>query len=136
MNTTMQNTMNSVLASEQARQRREAEMLLAQEVERIMYEHQEQEGLHWKGTSIDLMEALHVAYDTGMIQDEWGVCLRFSTIVNRVCHVLHVTPPRNPYECASRGRRRKGMQQRTYLERYQLLMKHVNNPMWGKIGKE
>ena len=133
----MQNTLNCALASEQTRQRREAEMLLAQEVERIMNEHGEQEGLHWAGTRVDLMEALHVAYNTGMIQDEWGVSLKFNTIVSRVCRVLHVALPRNPYEIASRGQRRKGMLQRTFLERYVLMVRRAKSheAMWEKIER-
>lgn len=126
-------TMKNTMATEGQRKRREAQQQLAGEVERLM-SHDEQEGLQWKGTHTDLMEALHVAYETGALQDEWGICLSFSSIVRRVCRLLHVNEPRNPYECASRGQRRKGMQMTPYLERYQRLRAQgVRNPLWKSI---
>ena len=113
--------MKNTLASEGQKRRREAQQLLAGEVKKLM-ERNEQEGLCWQGTHIDLMEALHVAYETGALQDEQGICLSFAFIVCRACRVLHVHCPRNPYECASRAKRRKGMQMNTYLDRYERLM--------------
>lgn len=110
--------MKNTMATDEQKMRREAESWLADEVRRLMEEHEEQEGLRWKGTSIDLMEALHVAYETGLLQDENGVCLSFCYIVRCVCTVLHVSIPRNPYEAAARGRRRKGMHMNPYLMRY------------------
>lgn len=130
----MTNTTNYPLATESQKMRRLAEQMLADEVKGLL-NRDEQEGLKWKGTSIDLMEALHVAYSTGSLQNEEGICLSFNSIVNRACRLLHVGRPHNPYECAARGRRRKGMQMNSYLERYQRRMaRHSNDkPLWNDI---
>jgi hypothetical protein len=99
---------------------REAERQLAHEVEQLLNNHHEEEGLQWKGTCIDLMEALHTAFTSGLITDDEGQYLSFTAIVGRACRLLHVRQPRNPYECAARGRRRKGFQRRPFIERYHL----------------
>ena len=99
-------------------QRREAERMLAQEVKQLMTR-TETEGLTWTGSRRDLMEALHVAFTTGIITDSEGMGLSFTTIVSHTCQVLHTPVPSNPYGCAQRGSRRKGVFRRSYIERYQ-----------------
>lgn len=126
------NTMKNTMATERQKMRREAEQRLAAEVGELL-QHNEQEGLHWSGTSIDLMEALHVAYATGELTDEMGICLSFSTIVRHACLVLHTPMPRNPYETASRGSRRKGRLMNTYMDRYQLRLSKGGRALWSQI---
>ena len=124
-----------MLATEGQKLRREAQTKLASEIEQLLT-HTEQEGLRWKGTRIDLMEALHLAYETGLLQDESGISMKFTTLVRLACQLLHVSPPSNPYECASRGRRRKGMLMNSYLERYLLLLKRqCLHPIWESIDR-
>lgn len=114
--------------------RREAERRLAQEVGRVLNRRAE-EALQWQGSSIDLMEALHVSFTTGCLHDSEGCYLSFIDIVSRVCTVLHQPVPRNPYECAARGRRRKGMYNRPYLERYTYMLSQQpdRSPLWELI---
>ena len=100
--------------------RRETERLLAHEVEQLLNNHTEEENLHWRGSRVDLMEALHTAFTTGVLTDDEGQYLSFTAIVNRACKLLHLPVPRNPYECAARGSRRKGFQRRPFIDRYQL----------------
>ena len=113
--------MKNTMATDGQKRRRQAEEQLAGEVRELLAR-DEHEGLRWQGTAIDLMEALHVAYETGSLQDEQGICLSFTVIVRRACGVLHRRCPRNPYECACRAKRRKGLLMNTYLSRYLRLM--------------
>lgn len=114
--------------------RREAERRLAQEVGRVLTR-RDDESLQWQGTSIDLMEALHISFTTGCLHDSNGQYLSFIDIVEEVCRVLHQPVPRNPYECAARGSRRKGMQSRPYLDRYIYMLSQQPDrcPLWEQI---
>ena len=132
MNTT--NNLSAILATENMKTQREAQQQLAQEVLNLLT-HREDEGLQWTGTNIDLMEALHLAYETGSLQDDEGICLTFTTIVCRACTLLHVSQPSNPYECASRGCRRKGRRMQSFLCRYVRGMQRPgrDSALWQKI---
>lgn len=121
-------------ATEQQKRHREAQHRLSEEVRRVMNS-SEHEGLHWTGTRVDLMEALHVAYLTGDLTDEWGIMMTFNSIVRRVCRVLHVQMPSNPYEMAARGSHRKGMQMNTYMERYTRLLEQTDEALWTSISR-
>ena len=113
--------------------RHEVESHLAAEVAQLLDCHKE-EGLHWHGTCIDLMEALHTAFLTGLLVDSDGIIIPFQQMVDRACQVLHRNTPRNPYECAARGRRRKGLHSQPYLQRYERCLTQQNNhPLWDLI---
>ena len=127
--------MNTMMATERQKYRRMAEERVADEVRQLL-SHNEGEGLKWRGTNVDLMEALHVAYSTGILTDENGICLSFSHIVGRACSVLHMAVPSNPYETAARGRRRKGRLMSTYMDRYELQMRQSTSVLWQEIEKQ
>ena len=127
------NFMKNTMATDEQKMRREAQDKLANEVKGLL-SHEEQEGLRWKGTSVDLMEALHVAYETGLLQDEDGICLSFNNIVRHACRLLHVVVPRNPYETAARGSRRKGLQMNSYMTRYVRRNRGNRGGLWVEIG--
>lgn len=97
--------------------KKEAERLLANEVQTILCRHFS-DRLQWTGSTIDLMEALYVAYLTASLLDEEGNYLSFRQIVERGCSILHAKVPRNPYDVARRGTLRKGLKCKPYLERY------------------
>ena len=101
--------------------RHEVESRLAGEVASLL-RREPREGLSWRGSSKDLMEALHAAFTTGMIADDGGDdddgTLSFRQMVRRACGVLHVSEPRNPYEAAARAERRKGLRRTPFIERY------------------
>lgn len=111
-----------------------AERALAAEVGEVL-QRGTQEHLQWQGSSIDLMEALHTAFCTYTLCDDEGQMLSFTAIVQRTCHMLHTPVPRNPYECAARGRRRKGQVRRPYMERYamKVLSDPCRRPLWEQI---
>lgn len=114
--------------------RRQAKRRLTSEVEQVMI-HSESEMLQWQGTTIDLMEAVYIAFTNCQIQDMEGNYLSFIDITRRVCSILHTTLPRNPYEVAARGSRRKGLQKRPFFDRYvsKIMRQPDCCPLWEKI---
>ncbi len=113
--------------------RHEVESRLANEVECLL-SHTNEEQLRWNGTRSDLMEALYVVFCTGLLEDDEGCQLHFSHIVSRACSLLHVVPPRNPYETAARARRRKGLNRSTFMRRYELrLCRQEKTPFLRQI---
>ncbi|MBP3252267.1 MAG: hypothetical protein J6M25_06455 [Prevotella sp.] len=112
--------------------RRQAEHQLAHEVGRVLG-HTATDNLHWKGSLVDLMEALHTAYTTYLLTDDEGISLSFIHIVSRVCAVLHVVTPSNPYELAARGSRRKGLHSLPYMTRYLRRLSAGKEPLWEQI---
>lgn len=114
--------------------RHEVERHLAEEVATLLSRHPE-EGLRWESTCIDLMEALHTAFSTGLIQDDDGLMIPFNTMVERACHTLHVKRPKNPYECAARGSRRKSVLSRPFMARYELRLQRSDHPLLDLVKK-
>ena len=112
--------------------RHEVERHLAEEVATLLNRSPE-EDLRWESTCIDLMEALHTAFSTGLIQDDDGLMIPFTTLVRRACHTLHVKEPRNPYECAARGSRRKSVLCRPFMARYELRLARTEHPLLDMV---
>ena len=69
-------------------------------------------------SNLDLMEALHIAYDTGVVTCPDGEPMTFMQIVRRVCRLFNRPVPMNPYDCARRGEQRKGVLRHNFLTRY------------------
>lgn len=115
--------------------RHQVESHLANEVARLL-NRSDSEGLHWQGSVTDLMEALHVAYTTGIITTQEGLIAPFHDIVRQACQVLHIKEPHNPYECAARGSRRKCMRNSPYMSRYtrRLSDDPQAEPLWDMIS--
>ncbi|MBQ9644811.1 MAG: hypothetical protein IJV24_00445 [Prevotella sp.] len=114
--------------------RRQAEHRLAHEVGRVLA-HTATDNLHWQGSRVDLIEALHTAYTTFLLTDDEGVSLSFIHIVSQACSVLHVAMPSNPYELAARGSRRKGLHSLPYMTRYLHRLQNSAEPLWEQIEK-
>lgn len=128
------NESTTAFVSNRQMKQRMALMQMAQEVEQLLKEHQEQEGLTWTGSKADLMEALYYAFESGCLHDDYGMLLTFADIVRRGCTLLHITPPSNPYLMANRGRQRKGMKRLNFLDRYLVMMeKQPVNTLWKAI---
>ncbi len=117
----MKENLNEQLAKARLRmdRLREARQTLTDEVTELMA-HDVEEQLEWKGSKVDLMEALYYVFEDGMVTDDNGVPMAFRSIVARCCEVLHITVPCNPYEMAHRGRERKGVKHRNFMDRYLL----------------
>ncbi len=131
----MNESITSPFVSNRQMKQRQATMQMAQEVEQLFTRHQEQEGLTWKASKVDLMEMLYYVFETGSLHDEYGMLLSFSEIVRRGCELLHVVQPSNAYFLANRGRQRKGVKQLNFMERYLIMMeKQPVNTLWMNIG--
>lgn len=130
----MDESTTTPFASNRQMKQRKAMMQMAHEVEQLLTHHQEQEGLTWTQSKVDLMEALYYAYETGTLHDDYGMLLSYAEIVRQGCELLHVTPPSNAYLLASRGRQRKGMKRLNFMERYLIMMeKQPENTLWTDI---
>jgi hypothetical protein len=121
---------NQAFASEQLICRREAQEEMAREMRLLIEEHNEEEGLKWTGSRLDLMEALYYLFETGTLYDEYGMPSTFIELVRRACRLLHTPQPANPYEVVRRGLNRKGIRQRNLLDRYCYMKEkqHENRP--------
>lgn len=117
----MENTekkMETLMANDTVRARREAEIELTNEVEQLLKDKKNKGKLKWTGTVVDLMELLHIAFSTGIIRDKYGIGITFTRLVSDICRRLGVDKPSNPYECALRGSRRKGVKSTSFMQRY------------------
>jgi hypothetical protein len=122
------------LVSERQKRLRQAQLQMGEEMKRLLTEHRPEEGLTWKESRTDLMEAFYYVFDSGVMIDDYGMAITFADIVRRGCSLLHVQAPGNPYLMAMRGRQRKGMKHLNFLERYQLMMeKQPENTLWMSI---
>lgn len=105
------------MANQHMERLRKAKVRLTEEVSELMGRNADEQ-LRWTASKVDLMEALYYAYEQGTIRDDEGVPVPFRTMVAQCCQVLHVGAPSNPYEMANRGRLRKGVKHRNFMERY------------------
>ena len=80
--------------------------------------HKEEDGLMWNSSKTDLMEMTHILYCTDLVRDDEGLPMTFRELVRRVCQIVHVTPPCNPYHLVGRAQIRKGRKVLPLFERY------------------
>lgn len=76
----------------------------------------------WRGSKTDLIEMAYLAYVDGLVCDADGQPLPLRQIVGAVCRRLRLSTPSNPSSLALRALRRKGVKQRSVLERYERRM--------------
>jgi len=114
--------------------RQEAVRRLTEEV-RLLLRQPESDQLHWRASRLDLMEALYEVFLSQQLLDDEGMPMPFMRLVRKACAVLHLSVPRNPYDCAARGRSRKGFLRQTFMERYQYMLQVRGNkePLWEEI---
>ena len=80
--------------------------------------HCEDEGLLWHGTKTDLVEMVHILYESEELTDDDGLPMPFKHLMARCCSVVHERVPRNPASYLSQARRCKGMKRAPLLMRY------------------
>ena len=117
-------------------QRQKARKAMAEQAVELM-RRSTRENLYWIENKTDLMEMAHVAFMTEMIKDGQGRPYKFADIAKRLCDVLHVPVPSNPYSVAYNARTRKGIRQQTFFSRYCWMMffRRVANPLNGMIRR-
>jgi hypothetical protein len=125
--------MKLAAANERMQRIRMARRLLTGEVKELLG-HDQTENLVWKGSKVDLMEALYYVYEEETLCDDNGVPMPFARLVRGCCELLHVGLPCNPYQLACRGRQRKGRKHLSYMNRYLMLMDNgMQKPFWKNI---
>lgn len=80
--------------------------------------HKSDEGLTWQSSKTDLMEMTHILFCTDLVRDAEGLPMTFRELVSRVCQIVHVVPPCNPYHLVGRAQIRKGRKMLPLFERY------------------
>ena len=76
------------------------------------------DGLRWHGTKTDLVEMVHILYESEELTDEDGVPMTFKRLLELSCMVVHERVPRNPATYLTQARRCKGMKRAPLLIRY------------------
>ncbi len=115
-------------------ERRSARLRLTEEFIRLL-EMKPEDNARWNGTTTDLVEVAHIAYESGRLYKENGTPLTFTELVTSACRILHLKTPSNPRRTAYQARNRKGTRQKTFLERYCMLLYegHVELPLQKNI---
>ena len=115
-------------------ERRAAKIRLTEEFAKILVMNPEKKAC-WKGTKTDLVEVAHIAYECGTICNNNGELMTFTELVVRACQSLHVEVPRNPRRTAYQARNRKGTRQRTFMERYCMMLyeRHIEQPLLENV---
>ena len=83
-----------------------------------LLQHREDEGLQWHGTKTDLVEMVHILYESEEVRDEYGVPVAFKALLCRICMILQVKMPRNPCSYLGQARECKGIRRAPLLIRY------------------
>jgi hypothetical protein len=68
---------------------------------------EEGDGMSWNSTMSDLIELCHAMWLEGLAVDGLGQPLTFTSLLHRMCEVLHMTMPRNHTAVVNNIRRRK-----------------------------
>ena len=110
--------------------RRAARARLTEELNEMM-KLKPEDGAHWTGTLCDLVEAVHVAYETGTLCNSLGQPLTFTQLVTDTCRALNVSPPANPRRTAYQARHRKGIRQYSFFERYCSTLSQQHNTLFN-----
>jgi len=117
-------------------ERRQAHRLMVEQFLEII-ERSRGGGIYWTGTKTDLVELTYEACMAGNLTDSQGRPCSFIAMVAKVCSVLHVTPPGNPYSLVRSARVRKGVKQQSFFSRYcwMLIRKRRRNPLHGMLRR-
>ncbi|MBR4269847.1 MAG: hypothetical protein IKQ47_08740 [Prevotella sp.] len=80
--------------------------------------HSADEGLTWRGTKTDLVEMVHILYESEELTDDDGLPVTFKQLLLRCCSVVHERVPRNPATYLTQARQCKGIRRAPLLVRY------------------
>lgn len=97
--------------------KREAKQRLTNEfVELIMIDHDS--SISWNSTTTDLIEMIHVVYQTGRVCNTEGKVCTFKEMISRTCTVLNHKQPQHARQMAYNGENRRGVRNNPFFERY------------------
>lgn len=111
-------------------ERRQAHRLMVEQFQEIL-ERSRGGNIYWTGTKTDLVELTYEMFALGNPIDAHGCPCSFVSMVAKVCSILHVVPPGNPYSLVRSARYRKGVKQQSFFSRYcwMLFRKRHRNPL-------
>lgn len=117
-------------------ERRQAHRLMVEQFHEIL-ERSQGGGIYWAGTKTDLIELTYEMFTAGTMTDALGRPCSFIAIVEKVCSILHVTQPANPYSLIQKARVRKGIRQQSFFSRYcwMLMRKGKRNPLHAMLRR-
>lgn len=117
-------------------QRRQAHRLMVEQFREIL-ERSRGGNIYWTGSKTDLIELTYEMCACGNLTDAQGRPCSFVSMVAKVCSILHIVPPGNPYSLVRSARVRKGVKQQSFFSRYcwMLFEKHLRNPLHESLRR-
>lgn len=85
------------------------------------------DGLQWRGTKTDLVEMVHILYESEELTDDDGLPMTFVELLRRSCMVVHTKMPRNPATYLAQARQCKGMRRMPLLLRYKYIDRYITD---------
>ncbi len=95
------------------------ELLIIEEMKSLLT-HSPEDNLKWCSTKTDLIEMIHILYESSEVRDAYGVPVSFCSLVNRCFAILNVKVPSNPNSYVSQARNCKGQRRAPLLLRYSI----------------
>lgn len=83
-----------------------------------LYSHTSSEGLQWRLSRLDLMQMIHIVYESERLRDETDMPRSFNFLVRHYCDILHQPVPRNPSGYVRRALECRGERRQVLLLRY------------------
>lgn len=102
------------------------ELRVIEEMKQLM-EHNEEDGLRWKGTKTDLVEMVHILWESEQLRDDDGLPVTFRELMIRCFKVVHMKMPRNPASYLAQARQCKGMKRMPLLLRYKYIDEYITD---------
>lgn len=94
------------------------ELQIIADMKNLLLNHTAEENLRWKSTKTDLIQMVHILYESEEVRDDEGLAVTFKELVERFCMLLHVAVPNNPYAYVRRGDICQGIRKQKLLIRY------------------
>lgn len=95
----------------------EAELQIIKDMTELL-KHNPEEHLRWNSTRQDLMEMIHIVYESETIKDEYNVPVPYKTLVSMYCIILGEKIPRNPHAYVLQSNSCQGVKKQKLLLRY------------------
>lgn len=95
----------------------ESELRVIDDMTKLLSRHPE-EHLRWNSTKQDLMEMIHILYESETVRDEYNVPVPFIKLVRRICVILGERIPRNPHAYISQNCHCQGIRKQKLLLGY------------------
>lgn len=99
----------------------ERELQIIADMKDLLLNHTAEENLRWKSTKTDLIQMVHILYESEEVRDNEGLAVTFKELVERFCLLLHVAVPKNPHTFVGQANNCQGIKRQRLLLRYMKL---------------